>query len=154
MCAFERNEKGMDCIMDKFKEIRPIVLGIAIKNNKLLVQEGFDSVKNQTFYRCLGGGIEFGEKSYEALKREFLEEIQLDITLKDFLGISENVFTLYGKKAHEIVFFYSINIKDSDYKEDYIITEVNKTIKAKWVDINDFKNGKSILYPEEVFQYI
>lgn len=43
--------------MDKFKEIRPIALGLAIKNNKLLVSEGFDKVKNETFYRCLGGGI-------------------------------------------------------------------------------------------------
>ena len=33
--------------MDKFKEIRPIVLGIAIKDNKLLVGEGFDNVKNE-----------------------------------------------------------------------------------------------------------
>ena len=45
--------------MNKFKEIRPIVLGLEIKDNKLLVSEGFDKVKNQTFYRCLGGGIEF-----------------------------------------------------------------------------------------------
>ena len=62
--------------MNKFKEIRPIVLGLAIKDNKLLVSEGFDKVKNQTFYRCLGGGIEFLEKSTDALKREFKEEIK------------------------------------------------------------------------------
>ena len=79
--------------MDKFKEIKPISLGIAIKNNKLLVGEGFDKVKNQTFYRCLGGGIEFLEKSSDALKREFKEEIGADIAVKNFLGISENIFT-------------------------------------------------------------
>ena len=33
--------------MDKFKEIRPVVLGLAIKNDKLLVGEGFDKVKNR-----------------------------------------------------------------------------------------------------------
>ena len=56
--------------MNKFKEIRPIVLGLAIKDNKLLVSEGFDNVKKQTFYRCLGGGIEFLEKStYDSKKR-------------------------------------------------------------------------------------
>ena len=32
--------------MDKFKEIRSIVLGVAIKNNKILVSECFDSSKN------------------------------------------------------------------------------------------------------------
>ena len=41
--------------MNKFEEIRPIVLGLAVKNNKLLVSEGFYKTRNQTFYRCLGG---------------------------------------------------------------------------------------------------
>lgn len=35
--------------MDKFKEIRPIVLGLAIKNNKLLVGEGYDNIKIKPF---------------------------------------------------------------------------------------------------------
>ena len=71
--------------MNKFKEIRPIVLGIARRENKILVSEGYDKSKNQTFYRCLGGGIEFLETSQEALKREFKEEIDIDIEIDDFL---------------------------------------------------------------------
>ena len=140
--------------MNKFKEIRPIVLGLAIKDNKLLVSEGFDKVKNQTFYRCLGGGIEFLEKSTDALKREFKEEINIDIVIKDFLGISENIFTYEGKNAHELVFYYNINILTEDYKEEYIVTDDNGQSKAVWIDINEFKNGNKILYPEEVFKYI
>ena len=140
--------------MDKFKEIRPIALGIAIKNNKLLVGEGFDKVKNQTFYRCLGGGIEFLEKSSDALKREFKEEIGADITVKDFLGISENIFTYQGKNAHELILFYSIEISDNDYKEEYHIADEDDSGIAKWIDINEFKNKNKILYPEEIFKYI
>lgn len=140
--------------MDKFKEIRPIALGIAIKNNKLLVGEGFDKVKNQTFYRCLGGGIEFLEKSSEALKREFKEEIGADITVKDFLGISENIFTYQGKNAHELILFYSIEISDNDYKEEYHIADEDDSGIAKWINIDEFKNRNKILYPEEVFKYI
>ena len=128
--------------MNKFKEIRPIVLGLAIKDNKLLVSEGFDKVKNQTFYRCLGGGIEFLEKSTDALKREFKEEINIDIVIKDFLGISENIFTYGGKSAHELVFYYNINILAEDYKEEYIVTDDNGQTKAIWIDINEFKNLK------------
>ena len=128
--------------MNKFKEIRPIVLGLAIKDNKLLVSEGFDKVKNQTFYRCLGGGIEFLEKSTDALKREFKEEINIDIVIKDFLGISENIFTYEDKNAHELVFYYNINILAEDYKEEYIVTDDNGQTKAVWIDINEFKNLK------------
>ncbi len=140
--------------MDKFKEIRPIALGLAIKNNKLLVSEGFDKVKNETFYRCLGGGIEFLEKSEEALKREFLEEINVDITVKDFLGISENIFTYQGKKAHELILFYSIEISDENYQEEYKVIDDHGETIAKWIDINEFKSKNKILYPEEVFKYI
>ena len=140
--------------MNKFKEIRPIVLGLAIKDNKLLVSEGFDNVKKQTFYRCLGGGIEFLEKSEEALKREFLEEINVDITVKNFLGISENIFTYQGKKAHELILFYSIEISDENYQEEYKVIDDHGETIAKWIDIDEFKNKNKILYPKEVFKYI
>lgn len=139
--------------MNKFEEIRPIVLGIIIRDGKLLVGEGFDTVKKQIFYRCLGGGIEFLEKSSDALKRELKEEIHADITVKDFLGTSENIFTYQGKKAHEIVFYYSATISDEDYKPEYSIIDNTNHI-AKWIDINDFKNGNKILYPEEILQYL
>ena len=140
--------------MDKFKEIRPIALGLAIKDNKLLVSEGFDKVKNETFYRCLGGGIEFLEKSEEALKREFLEEINVDIAVKDFLGISENIFTYQGKNAHELILFYSIEISDENYQEEYKVIDDHGETIAEWIDIDEFKNKNKILYPEEVFKYI
>lgn len=140
--------------MDKFKEIRPVALGLAIKDNKLLVGEGYDNVKNQTFYRCLGGGIEFLEKSCDTLKREFKEEIETDIIIKDFLGISENIFTYKGKNAHELILFYSIEIPDEYYKDEYQILDVDADSKAKWIHINEFKNKNKILYPEEVFKYI
>ena len=140
--------------MDKFKEIRPVALGLAIKDNKLLVGEGYDNVKNQTFYRCLGGGIEFLEKSCDTLKREFKEEIETDIIIKDFLGISENVITYKGKNAHELILFYSIEIPDEYYKDEYQILDVDADSKAKWIHINEFKNKNKILYPEEVFKYI
>ena len=140
--------------MDKFKEIRPIALGLAVKNNKLLVSEGFDKVKNETFYRCLGGGIEFLEKSSDALKREFKEEIGANIIIKDFLGVSENIFTYKGKNAHELILFYSIDILDQDYKEEYEINDNSGRYKAKWIDIQEFKDKSKILYPEDVFKYL
>ena len=140
--------------MNKFEQIRPIVLGIAIRNNKLLVSECFDKVKNKKFYRCLGGGIEFLEKATDALKREFKEEINIDIIVDSFLGVSENIFTFQGKKAHELVFYYKISISEENYKEEYVQIDENSVDKAIWIDINEFKNGNKILYPEEIFKYL
>ena len=140
--------------MDKFREIRPVVLGIARKGNKILVSEGFDKTKNETFYRCIGGGIEFLENSVDALKREFMEELNIDINVGDFLGITENIFTYDGKNAHELILFYNVNINNSDYKEKYHIIDDNCESDAMWIDIDNFINGKLKLYPIEIFKYL
>ena len=140
--------------MDKFKEIRPIVLGIARRGNKILVSEGQDKIKNQTFYRSLGGGIEFLETSENALKREYKEELGIDIEVEDFCGIAENIFTYQGKNAHEIIFFYNVKIKEDDVKEKYHIVDDNCDTYAYWIDIDEFKNNNKILYPEQIFKYL
>ena len=140
--------------MDKFKEIRPIVLGIVRKGNKILVSKGYDKVKKEVFYRSLGGGIEFLESSKDALKREFKEELNIDINVGEFLGIAENIFTYNGKNAHELILFYNVDIKDADYKETYHIIDDNSESDAMWVDIDKFKNKELKIYPEQMFEYL
>ncbi len=140
--------------MSKFNDIRPIVLGIVKNDNKILVEEGFDFVSGKHYYRCLGGGIEFLEKSYDAIKREFKEEINVDISVNKLLGICENIFTYEGKNAHELILFYSIDISDDNYQEKYKVIDDHGETIAKWIDIEEFKNKNKILYPEEVFKYI
>ena len=91
--------------MNKFKEIRPIVLGLAIKNGKLLVGEGYDKIKDQTFYRCLGGGIEFLEKSDEALKREFKEEIGAVIVKDTVIPADDFLAVLIQFALYKVILF-------------------------------------------------
>ena len=140
--------------MDKFKEIRPVVLGISKKNNKILVSQGYDKKTGQTFYRCLGGGIEFLETSQEALKREYKEELNIDIEVGEFCGIAENIFEFEGNKAHELILFYYIKIKESDFKEEYHMLEDGGENDAFWIDIEDFKSNNKILYPQQIFKYL
>lgn len=140
--------------MDKFKEIRPIVLGIVKKDNKILVSEGYYKTKNEIFYRSIGGGIEFLENSKDALKREFKEELNIDINVGEFLGISENIFTYNGKNAHELILFYNVDINNFDYKEKYHIVDDNCENDAMWIDIDNFINGELKIYPKEIFNYL
>ena len=128
--------------MDKFKEIRPIVLGLVKRGDKLLVSKGYDKLKKQEFYRCLGGGIEFLEKSEDALKREFKEELNI------------NIFNYNGKNAHELVLFYNAYIDDKDYQEKYEVIDDNSETEAMWIDINKFKDNELTVYPEQIFKYL
>lgn len=141
--------------MNKFQNIRPIALGIAIKNNKLLVMDGYDSKKKQHFYRCLGGGIEFLEKGEDALKREFKEELNKEIKVNKFLGISENIFNYEGKDAHELVLFYSIDIEEEDTNHTYkILDEIDNNTIVSWEPVEDFKNKIKIIYPEDILDIL
>jgi ADP-ribose pyrophosphatase YjhB (NUDIX family) len=140
--------------MDKFKEIRPIVLGVLIKNNKILVGEKYDNVKGEYFYRCLGGGIEFLETSYDALKREYLEELKVDVEVNDLIDIVENIFELNGKKAHEIIFIYKVSMENVHYKDEYEIDDGAGKFYAKWIDINEFIHDNKTLYPKALIKYL
>lgn len=140
--------------MDKFKEIRPIVLGIVRKGNKLLVSKGYDKSKKQEFYRCLGGGIEFLERSEDALIREFKEELNINIKVGKFLGICESIFNYKGKNAHELVLLYDAYIDDKDYQEKYKVIDDESETEVVWIEINRFKDKELTLYPEEIFNYL
>jgi NADH pyrophosphatase NudC (nudix superfamily) len=50
--------------------IRPIAICVCRDGERILVAEGHDSQKGQTFYRPLGGTIEFGERGDETVQRE------------------------------------------------------------------------------------
>ena len=51
--------------------IRTIAICLIHHQNQLLVMEGFDEVKHNTFFRPLGGTIEFGERGIETIARDF-----------------------------------------------------------------------------------
>ena len=140
--------------MNKFQGIRPIALGLAIHNNKVLAHEGFDTVKQETFYRVLGGGIEFLETSEQALVREFKEEINADIKVLEKLDVVENIFVFDGQGAHEIVFLYRIEIPAEQIQEQYTIVDNGVESVAKWVDQHDITIGGRIIYPEAVRKYL
>lgn len=56
--------------------VRPIALCVfRDESDRILVLEGYDPTRALTFYRRLGGGIEFGERSQDTVAREIREEL-------------------------------------------------------------------------------
>jgi NUDIX domain. len=60
-------------------QIRALVLCLFRDQDRILVFRDHDSMKQSDYYRPLGGGIEFGETSREALIREMREELGAEI---------------------------------------------------------------------------
>lgn len=138
--------------MKKKKRIRPLAICVFRKNNKILVGEGYDAVKDESFYRPLGGGIEFGELSVETICRELMEEINVEVERDSltFLGVVENMFYFNGIPGHEIVMIYDGALKESGLYEQAVIVgqEANgDATRAMWKSLDEFESGRSTLYP-------
>ena len=99
----------------KAGKIRPLAICVFSHQGRILVSEGYDSVKKQTFYRPLGGKIEFGEPSAETVRRELLEEIGYEVGDLHYLATLENIFTYNGQKGHEIILIYDGDFKDKGF---------------------------------------
>lgn len=134
-------------------KIRPLVLGLARNENKILVSEGYDAVKDQFFYRFLGGGVEFGERFEEALIREFKEELNVNIEVQNKVCTLENIFTFEKRKGHEIVSIFEIKLPKEIYDQSELKHYENSAIgRNLWIDKDEFVQRNKILYPEEVIE--
>lgn len=135
--------------------IRPIAVCLFRNDNRILVSEGFDSVKQDYYYRPLGGGIEYGETSRDAVVREIREELGAEIENVRLLGVVENIFVYQGEQGHEIVFVFDAEFIDKSLYEleeiDGYEQEATVRFKAKWHSLSE-KNGR--LVPESIVELL
>jgi 8-oxo-dGTP pyrophosphatase MutT (NUDIX family) len=139
-------------------KIRPLAICIFQHNGKILVSEEHDPVKGETFYRPLGGGIEFGEQSTDAIHRELMEEIGARVKDLVYLGTLENIFTFNGQPGHEIVQVYDGSLVESGLYEQVVISgheeDVNLPMKVIWKRLDVFGPGGLILYPDGLYELL
>ncbi len=138
-------------------QIRPVALCVFRSNDRILVFEGFEKARSETFYRPLGGGIEFGEQAEDTVQRELKEEIGADVTDLKYLGMLENIYIFNAKPYHEIVLIYDGALISSGLYEQAVIVgeEANgDVIRAMWKRLDEFREGKSILYPPGLLELL
>lgn len=136
---------------DPTRSTRTKVIGIFRQGDRILALRVIDPTNGRTIYVPLGGGVEFGEHSEAALRREMQEELGTAIDAVRFLGVIENRFTFAGKSAHEIDFIYEATFPDrSRYaQEHFVIIEPDGTrFEAQWVDVVSPAPGGFPLCPE------
>ena len=117
-------------------KIRPIAICVFQHDGRILAAEGVDPLKGQTFYRPLGGAIEFGEYSAATIARELSEELGAAVVDLRYLGALENVFTFNGQTGHEIVMVYDGAFADRSLYEQPVLTGMEDDgapVRAVWV---------------------
>jgi ADP-ribose pyrophosphatase YjhB (NUDIX family) len=137
--------------------IRPLALAIIRDGERILVFEGLDRLKNQRFYRPLGGGIEFGERGADTIMRELKEEMGADVTDVRYLGTLENVFTYEDKPGHEIVLLFEARLVHAKWRaqERFECKESDKEpFVAVWKSISELRAGPVPVYPEGLLEML
>ena len=136
-------------------KIRTIVLGIFLHEDRLLVFRGDDPVRDVVFYRPLGGGIEFGERSADAFVREMREELGAEVTNVRYLGMIESIFTHRGKRGHEYMLLYAARFTDPTFytRQAWIGDEDGQPIPVLWKPLADFRSG-DLLVPRELLAFL
>jgi ADP-ribose pyrophosphatase YjhB (NUDIX family) len=128
--------------------IRPIAICAFLHEERILVLE-IPLSSGGVGYRPLGGGIEFGEHSLDALKREIKEELGADITLPEFLGVIESIFEHRGEQGHEIVFVYNARFVDPSFYAKQVVEIIEGVnCRAVWKPLSFFITQQAPLFPD------
>jgi ADP-ribose pyrophosphatase YjhB (NUDIX family) len=139
------------------QQIRPLALCVFRRDDgRILVAPGFDLVKQQRFYRPLGGEIEFGERAEDAARREIREELNAEVDHLRFLDAFENLFTYLGQAGHELIWLFEAAFTDpAIYAKDVIdADEGGAQFEVHWVDLAVFERGEAPLYPEGLLKLL
>ena len=118
--------------------IRVVAIGVVRRGADILVFEGRDPESGGVFYRPLGGGVEEGEHSREALARELAEEIGAALTNLRLISVMENRFSYAGKPRHEIVFVYECAFADRALYERERFEVSDEACVAVWRPLASF----------------
>lgn len=132
--------------------IRPIAICLFSHDGRILAAEGYDPLKQQIFYRPLGGGIEFGEHSRDTIVREIQEELGTAVTDLRYIATLENRFVFNGRPGHEIVQVYDGRFEDAALYQQPALSGIEddaSAFTAVWKSRNDFMGQNAPpLYPD------
>jgi len=124
------------------------VYAVCIHNNKLLTLTEY--FNGSLINKLPGGGLEFGEGPVACLKREFLEELNLEIDNITSFYIQENFVESFVKNNQQIILLYfkvaikniaALVIKDSNIK------------KINWIELTD-DSHLSLPVDQQMFNYL
>lgn len=106
-------------------------------------------------WRAPGGGIELGETSEQAVRREILEEVGIELDILKFRGVVEGFIRWRGEDEHEIVFLFEGRpnewgrLAESDRVEG--IEANGRALDLRWVDPGAVLGSGDLMYPEGIW---
>ena len=133
------------------------VYGILLgENKKVLVTDEF--IRGDYYTKFPGGGLEFGEGTRDCLKREFKEEMDLEVEIGDHLYTTDFYQVSAFNPAHQIISIYylvkaleeirvPLRTKEFDFDEQQmeVYNRTKMTETFRFLDWNNFSAEKVTL---------
>ena len=138
--------------------IRFVALGAVHREEDLLVYRDKSPDTGDPYYRLLGGGVEFGEHSREAVVREFDEELGVELADPTLAGTFERVFTFDGETNHEVWRVYRGRIlEDWPYDREsftFVEPELDTEFLARWMPVERLRDDDTTFYTPAVLDAV
>lgn len=115
--------------------------GVMLREGKILLQ----CDKNGAEYALPGGHVQVGEETKNALKREFREEMGMEIEPQRLLWTEECFWTWRGQTVHSLCFYYLI-AGEAEGLEDFRPHRDNDQVEYGFVPLEKLE-GLTV-YPE------
>lgn len=106
---------------------------LEVDGKLLIIKEPF---MGENIRKFPGGGLEFGEGTHDCLKREFKEELNLDIEVKEHI-YTQDFFLQSALKAHEqiLMIYYRVEALDMNQFQQ-LDPQIQELI---WIDLDELK---------------
>ena len=130
--------------------IRVKTFGLHWKGDALLAAVVTHDDGTPVGVRPLGGSVNFGEPWTEALRREFREEIHVELSRIGPPRVIENIFEHEGMTGHEVAFVADVEFADSAFvaRSSLEFTESDGTThQARWYPMTEIRSGQRRLLP-------
>ncbi|MFI5171012.1 MAG: NUDIX domain-containing protein [Chitinophagales bacterium] len=115
------------------------VYGILIHEEKVLLVE--ESIRGKRILKFPGGGLEFGEGTIDCLRREFLEELQIELlNIRHFYTTDFFVQSFLDPNDQVISIYYLV---DADVAT--INYSIDETMQFSWIELGEITEEQLVL---------
>lgn len=114
-------------------------VAVLVKNGKILVQRERDGNE----YALPGGHVKIGETLEDGLIRETMEEMGVRIKCRRMLWSEECFWEWNGKQAHNIAFYYLVDLEENSEIQDngmFVSQKDNCNVVLGWMPVEEIQD--------------
>ena len=117
------------------------VYGLLVNDkNEILLSD--EIIRGNFYTKFPGGGMEFGEGTIECLKREFKEELQIEVEVLHHFYTTDYYQPSYFNPNDQIISIYYYVSCNESFDLEQINSEQDRSEQFRFINLSDFSEDK------------